>query len=358
MNNKQNTAVICLSPFFGGMEMDAFDIAKTLCHDVDITLIVKRDSLCDTAFRDEAQKLPIRYETIKYKNYFSFSIIYHIRRIFRLNKIQNSIYYGASEMKSLFFSFLGLNINQIIRHGTTKSSPKKDFLHRLFYSKVHWHVGLSKHILRNVEYIIPFGKHSKGIIIYPSLRYFPEITHSTGTSSSDTVNILHVSRIVEAKGHIDTINACAILYENNIDFKLTFVGNTNHAYFAQVKKTWEQKPYKSQIEFTGFVDNIRDYYQAADLFVFPSLGEGLSNSFIEGLAYGLGCIAYANTSFPELKELGFDFFLAENNNLDELKSGLLAAARSSRSVNGHNMQLTKSLFSRQREKQEFLDLLL
>jgi len=52
----------------------------------------------------------------------------------------------------------------------------------------------------------------------------------------------------------------------------------------------------------GFSDNVQQYLQTADVFLFPSHGEGLGNAFIEALANNLICISYDNTTFPEFQE--------------------------------------------------------
>ncbi len=42
--------------------------------------------------------------------------------------------------------------------------------------------------------------------------------------------------------------------------------------------------------FAGAVDNVEEYLQASDVFVLPSLGEGLSNALLEAMATGLAVI--------------------------------------------------------------------
>ncbi len=45
-----------------------------------------------------------------------------------------------------------------------------------------------------------------------------------------------------------------------------------------------------RVQFTGAVDNPAEYLRAADVFVLPSLAEGMSNSLLEAMATALPCI--------------------------------------------------------------------
>jgi glycosyltransferase involved in cell wall biosynthesis len=45
-----------------------------------------------------------------------------------------------------------------------------------------------------------------------------------------------------------------------------------------------------RVQFTGAVDNPAEYLRAADLFVLPSVAEGMSNSLLEAMATGLPCV--------------------------------------------------------------------
>ena len=44
------------------------------------------------------------------------------------------------------------------------------------------------------------------------------------------------------------------------------------------------------MQFVGAVDNPADYLRAADLFVLPSVAEGMSNSLLEAMATALPCV--------------------------------------------------------------------
>ena len=40
---------------------------------------------------------------------------------------------------------------------------------------------------------------------------------------------------------------------------------------------------KDNVEFVGYTSNVKEYLQKSDIFIFPSLGEGMSNAIIESL---------------------------------------------------------------------------
>ena len=46
----------------------------------------------------------------------------------------------------------------------------------------------------------------------------------------------------------------------------------------------------NRVQFVGAVDNPADYLRAADLFVLPSVAEGMSNSLLEAMATALPCV--------------------------------------------------------------------
>ena len=357
--NKGATAVICLSPYSGGMEMDAIKMAKLLCERVKVVLLAKSGCYIEQYFKTSmAGGGAIALETVSFSSSFSFAIINKTRKVIDQYKIKNVVFFGASELRSLYFAFLNRDLRIIVRHGTTKTTPKKDWLHRLIYSCVDYHVAICQHLAKNVQTIIPFGKNTELKVIYPSLRQQPVLSESR--NGRRTVVLLHVGRITEGKGQWEAIEACDILFQNNIAFKLICLGALDPRYEIEFMQYLNSKPYANKVELAGFMHDIDSFYQRADIFIFPSKGEGLSNAFVEALSYGLVCLAFDNTSFPELSRLGFDIHLAKDQDIVDLKSKLLACVEY---VFHHEIplleqsRLTIELFSAKRELNEYLGLL-
>lgn len=352
---KQNTAIICLSANFGGMELDAIKLAKKLSPYMKIVLVTKADGFTEKNFDKYFEKADnVGLESIAFRKSLSLNIIKEANKIIEKYNVKNVIYFGASELKSLYFAFLGFDINLIVRHGTTKNTRKKDFFHKLVYSRVNYHVSICKHLQKNVRYIIPFGKNSKEVLIYSSLedKVFNKI-------KNDKLTIVHTGRISEGKGQVDAIKACEVLVKNKIDFNFFFLGGFEDGYEDKFMEFYNSIEYKDKIKLLGFSNEVDKYLEKADIYLFPSYGEGLSNSFIEALAVPTKCISYENTSFPELKELGFDFELVEDRNMDKLKETLLRVARGDIKFNlDKNQDLAKMYFSQDREIKEYLEILI
>ncbi len=323
---KAPTAVICLSPYQGGMEIDSLKLAQMLGDVSNVTLIAQKDRFIAREYKKNGHP-SFALEEIAFTKSLSPSIIFGVRRVIKEKGIKNVLFLGASELKSLYFSFLGLEINLIIRHGTTKSSPKKDWFHRLIYSNVNYHVAICEHLARNIEYIIPFGGHTQLKVIYPSLNLKPSQAIDFDAKPHHPLQLLHVGRIAKGKGQKAAIEACKILYENQIDFIFHLVGGFHEPYKEEFMDFLNTLEYKEKIRLAGHTDNVEQYYLESDIFLFPSDGEGLSNAFIEALAYGLSCISYDNTSFPELQNLGYTFSLVQDQQIDQLKAVLLQNAQ-------------------------------
>ena len=330
-------------------------MAKKIAPYCKTILIAKKDHFIANEVSKESNEFVL--ETISFKSNLGLALIFGIRYLIKKHGIKNVIFFGASELKSLYFSFLGLDINLIIRHGTTKSRPKKDWFHRLIYSKVNYHVAICEHLAKNVRYIIPFGKETELKVIYSSLLNISEPKpHPTG----DVIKLLHIGRIARGKGQEDAILACQRLFDENIDFSLTLVGGFDESYKDEFLKFYDNCSYKNKIHLIGHTQDVQSYIDTSDIFIFPSHGEGLSNAFLEALSNNLVCISYDNTSFPELQGLGFCFDTVEDKNIKALQDKLSESfhlMQSKKEKCSNNNLLAKTIFSLEKETNNYLRIL-
>jgi glycosyltransferase involved in cell wall biosynthesis len=78
------------------------------------------------------------------------------------------------------------------------------------------------------------------------------------------------------------------------------------------------------IVFGGSVDNVAPYLQTADLFVLPSVAEGLSNSLLEALAAGVPVLATPTGGTTDIVRHKTSGWLIQNFNAPSLLEDILA----------------------------------
>ena len=88
-----------------------------------------------------------------------------------------------------------------------------------------------------------------------------------------------------------------------------------HVHFVLVGEGKDEQRFRhaaaglDNVTFAGFVDNVEDYLAAFDLFVYPSLFEGLGSSLLDAMAFGLPIAATRVGGIPEVIEDGVNGLL-------------------------------------------------
>ena len=110
----------------------------------------------------------------------------------------------------------------------------------------------------------------------------------------DSVVIGHIGRFNPQKNHNFLIDIFAECVKINPNVKLLLVGD------GEGRKKIQEKVcalgIKDKVIFTGVRSDVNELLQAMDVFVFPSLYEGLPVTMIEAQASGLPCIMSDNIS--------------------------------------------------------------
>ncbi|NBK97813.1 MAG: glycosyltransferase [Erysipelotrichia bacterium] len=118
----------------------------------------------------------------------------------------------------------------------------------------------------------------------------------------NVINLVHVSGINNsAKGHYELLKAISIIDEGKKKYKLTFVGGgTMLNYYRDLS---EKLGLSKKVKFVGHVSKSQDIasiLKCADIFVLPTMTEGLPRVILEAMATGLPCIASDVGGIPEL----------------------------------------------------------
>ena len=98
----------------------------------------------------------------------------------------------------------------------------------------------------------------------------------------------HIGRFAEQKNHEGLLKIFAETRKRGMDTKLVMLGDGELR--EKIGQLAEELGIKEQVLFAGVVDNVPDYLSAMDIFLLPSLYEGLPVVCVEAQAAGLPCL--------------------------------------------------------------------
>lgn len=142
--------------------------------------------------------------------------------------------------------------------------------------------------------------------------------------------ILHLtlgaSRVTDRKGIKYLIEAIQLL-KDECPLELTVIGDGNAK--ARLEQLVIEYSLTSQITFVGRIprEETLRYYQAADIFVLPSLNEGMSNAMLEALSCGLPLVTTRTGGAMELVKDGENGLLVEYRDARDLARALRKVAQ-------------------------------
>ena len=98
----------------------------------------------------------------------------------------------------------------------------------------------------------------------------------------------HVGRFVAQKNHTFLVDVFSEMYRRNNKVKLLLIGKEDPE--KKIRAKIQSLDLAERVIFAGVQDDVSPYYQAMDLFLMPSLFEGLPLVLVEAQAAGLRCL--------------------------------------------------------------------
>lgn len=109
---------------------------------------------------------------------------------------------------------------------------------------------------------------------------------SVGLNDDDFI-VLAVGELNKNKNHIVILEAIKQISNSKIKFVICGQGPRKEEYEKFIK----ENKLEDRIKLLGFRKDVKDFVQASDIFVMPSLREGLPRSMLEAMAYGKPIVA-------------------------------------------------------------------
>ena len=184
-----------------------------------------------------------------------------------------------------------------------------------------------------------------------------ELTHQQATSrnhelrnelkvSVDTPIVVYSGSLTPRKNVEALVEAVSLMKDRGTACHLVLVGDGGS------REDIERRVYDTglgkAVSFTGFVDDVRPYLRAADVFALPSLAEGLSNSVLEAMSVGLPCVVTSvpgNTDLVDDGRTGYLVPPGDQKSLANVLERLLADPASARSSGARARDMVERRFS-------------
>jgi len=240
--------------------------------------------------------------------------------IFRTREAKHCDLLHAHEGRSCHFAYINWVTTKTPYLITRRipNLPKKSFPTTHVYKKATKVVALSQAIKSNlIDY-----QTDMQLEIIPSMR-------SDLTSNADTINELknryagktivgNIGALVKHhKGQQYIIEAAKVLQKSHPNLHFLILGKGNDE-----NELREQTNGLSNIEFVGFVNNVGDYLSIFDLFLFPSLEEGLGSILLDVMQFNVPIIASNVDGIPDIISHNKNGLLVEPKNSHEIVNAI------------------------------------
>lgn len=176
---------------------------------------------------------------------------------------------------------------QLVKYSTNFFACSKDAGEWLFGNKI---VNSKKFsVIKNgVDYIrFKFNKENR-----------EQIRKEYNIKDKDIL-IGHIGRFTQVKNQNFIVDILFELLKYNINYKVMFIGEG--VLENQIKEKVNKYGLSNNVIFAGYQSDVSKYLSAFDLFILPSLYEGLGLVLIEAQANGLPCIATQQTIPDDVK---------------------------------------------------------
>ncbi len=323
----------------GGAERTISNITTHLPEGYDVDIIVNDDSaptypvnsrMVSLGLKPCANKLNLPYQLQLF-----FRRVSALRKLKRENKYK--VVFSFSESASIANILSGKKYTKICLSIRTHLSHYADVpLYRIFgfpaikllYKRADAIVAVSQGVKDDLiekfgipEQLIHVITNGCDAKLISKLASYTLTTDEEDVMSGENV-IVTAGRLVREKGQWHLIKAVKYLKEKGINCKLVIIGDGTMR--ESLQKTAHECDLDKEVIFTGFETNPFKLMARADVFVFPSITEGMGNGLIEALACGIPCISTDHESGArEILAPDTDVRYRNTTNIEHAEYGLL-----------------------------------
>lgn len=189
-------------------------------------------------------------------------------------------------------------------------------------------IAVSEHVRSFTIEFFPFMNPQNFVVVYNGIDYSKFLEHHQSADlrrelgiRSEEVLIGFVGRLTEQKGIEHLLEAAERLCKKYQDIAFILVGE------GDLRQQLEHQAATlglSRVMFVGYQRDIPRFLEMFDMFVLPSLWEGLPVSVLEAMAAARPVVATGVSGTQEVVEEGVTGYLVEPRNVQQLEDRLAA----------------------------------
>ncbi len=204
----------------------------------------------------------------------------------------------AHETRAAQFAFLANQFlgNPYVITRRVPNRPKANGFTAAVYRRAACVVSISTAIQKTMTEYLPNGWHELIPSMVAAFESTPEDAVRIRASYPDSILVVHAGALVQRhKGQHLIIEAARLLRADSVryDFLLLGEGPDEARLRAQASDL-------DNVHFLGFRHDVADYLRAADIFLYPSLEEGLGSTLLDAMAARTPVIASATGGIPDI----------------------------------------------------------
>jgi len=295
----------------GGAERTISNITNNLPDEYKVDIIINEDNAISYPVKGDVLSLGLNPQTDKLK--FSYQVKLILKRIVALRKLKKQNHYLAvisfSESASIANILSGKRycktiISVRINLSGCINSKLYKFLGfpavKLLYNHADRIIAVSEGV--RLDLIENFGIKTDKVVTIPNGCDIDIIKEKAKMDTDGSVNkifsgckvIATMGRLDYQKGQWHLIKAIRKVVDDGFDIRLIIIGQGKYREFLE--EVVADNSLKDYVFFLGFQQNPFSIIAKSDIYVLPSIYEGMGNSLIEALACGLPCISTDHAS--------------------------------------------------------------
>ncbi len=271
-------------------------------------------------FVDEARRKKLNLTLLKQRGAFDPHLIIQARRVIREHDINLIQTHGYKSNTIGFFVKLFCRLPWIgFAHGYIDDNRKNRFYNRI-----------DRLVLRRADRIVAVSNSMKALltqhgfaakkirVIHNAVDPNETVPNTSGkeirqryglTSNQKVIGV--IGRLNPEKGQMIFLRAMEKTARSFRGVKALIIGDGQDR--ARLEGFCREKGLSDHVVFLGHQEKIADYYQVLDLLVLPSLSEGLPNTVLEAMSFGVPVLATAVGGVPEIIQNGNGMMVPPND---------------------------------------------